>query len=128
VDLRLDGKCALVTGSSAGIGAAIAEALAREGASVVVHGRDGERARIVVERIGQQGQTAKYVIGDLRSDDSAPEVFKKAESCFGTVDILVNNAGTYAERSWFETTAETWQEFYEADVLSAVRLILAAVR
>jgi NAD(P)-dependent dehydrogenase (short-subunit alcohol dehydrogenase family) len=54
-------------------------------------------------------------------------VFKRASECFGPIDILINNAGTYSDRAWFETTAETWKNIYEVDVLSAVRLILLAV-
>lgn len=127
MNLELTDRRALVTGSTSGIGAAIARTLAAEGAAVVVHGRHEGRAREVVETIVSAGGRACSVVGDLRTDESAAQVFRAAEQCFGTIDVLVNNAGTYAERSWFDTTAETWKENYEADVLSVVRLVLAAV-
>jgi NAD(P)-dependent dehydrogenase (short-subunit alcohol dehydrogenase family) len=54
-------------------------------------------------------------------------MFDEAESYFGKIDIFVNNAGAYAARPWFDTTPASWMDFYQTDVLSAVRLILAAV-
>jgi NAD(P)-dependent dehydrogenase (short-subunit alcohol dehydrogenase family) len=125
MDLQLTGKIALVTGSTAGIGAEIARVFAREGAYVVVHGRDDKRANDVLASI--ESGNARHVLGDLSSDQAAARVFSEAEACFGGVDVLVNNAGVYAERHWFDTTPETWRAYYEADVLSAVRLILAAI-
>jgi len=125
--LKLDSKRALVTGASAGIGSAIAEVLAREGARVLVHGRNSGRIRDVVDRIASAGGNAVAIEGDLATDDGAVEVYSKAKVAFGGIDILINNAGAYEARSWFETTSATWRKFFETDVLSAVRLILAVV-
>jgi len=127
VDLHLSGRVALVTGSSAGIGAAIARMLAAEGSAVVIHGRDEARASAVKAEIRSEGGSAAYVLGDLGSETGALDVFHAAERQFGSIDILVNNAGSYSERAWFDTTASTWRDLYEVDVLPAVRLTLAAV-
>jgi NAD(P)-dependent dehydrogenase (short-subunit alcohol dehydrogenase family) len=127
MNLQLIGKRALVTGASAGIGVAIGEALAREGARVLVHGRDVARVRSVVGRITSAGGKAAPITGDLATDDGAAAVYSQAKNAFGGIDILINNAGAYEARSWFETTPATWRMFFETDVLSAVRLILAVV-
>ena len=125
MDLKLAGKRALVTGSSAGIGAAVAKRLAREGAKVVVHGRDQRRARSVAEAITAEGGSARTALGDLATDAGAEEVVTAARAAFGGIDILVNNAGGYCAREWFETTPETWRSLYEHDVISSVRMIQA---
>jgi 3-oxoacyl-[acyl-carrier protein] reductase len=115
MDLELAGKRALVTGSSAGLGEAIARLLAAEGASVVVHGRDVSRASRVASSIGAAG----VAIGDLSTDSGADAVASAA----GDVDILVNNAGSYDHLGWAEATPEVWASTYEANVVSAVRMI-----
>jgi NAD(P)-dependent dehydrogenase (short-subunit alcohol dehydrogenase family) len=128
MNLQLAGKRALVTGASAGIGVAIAEVMAREGARVLVHGRDARRIRGVVDRITAAGGQAMPLQGDLATDDGAVAVYSEARMAFGGIDILINNAGAYEARTWFETTPATWRMFFETDVLSAVRLILAAAQ
>lgn len=127
MDLKLGGKRALVTGASAGIGTAIAEVLAREGARIVVHGRDAARINAVVRRIASAGGEAVAIRGDLATEDGLAAVYSGAKTAFGGIDILINNAGAYEARSWFETTPATWRMFFETDVLSAVGLILAVV-
>lgn len=125
MDLDLKNRTALVTGSSAGIGVAIAEALAREGARVIVHGRDAQRTAAVAEDLRGMGAESVGVVGDLATDDGAAYVFAQAAAAFGGIDILVNNAGSYAALSWLDTTPDSWREFYEADVISVVRLVKA---
>jgi 3-oxoacyl-[acyl-carrier protein] reductase len=127
MDLELASRSALVTGSSAGIGAAIARLLAREGARVIVHGRDQTRVEAVACEIRKGGAEAAGVTGDLATNEGAAAVFRQATAAFGGVDILVNNAGSYAAASWFDTSPESWRGFYEADVISAVRLVQAVV-
>ena len=119
MDLELAKRSALITGSSAGLGAEIARTLAREGARVVVHGRDAGRVHAVVGDIQRAGAEAAGVTGD--------RVFAEAVAAFGGIDILVNNADSYAAASWFETSPQSWLGFFQADVLSAVRLIQAVV-
>src|SRR5215471_18744725 len=104
MNLKLDGKRALVTGASAGIGSAIAQVLAREGARVLVHGRNSARIRLVVDRIASVSGKAVALEGDLATEDGAAEVYSKAKAAFGGIDVLINNAGAYEARSWFETT------------------------
>src|SRR5260370_21600502 len=93
MDLGLDDKRALVTGSSSGIGIGIAQALAAEGVAVVVHGRNAERAKAVAARVAAAGGTSAVAVGSLSSDATAPDVAAPALGAFGGIDILVNNAG-----------------------------------
>ncbi|GAB3878698.1 SDR family NAD(P)-dependent oxidoreductase [Kibdelosporangium lantanae] len=115
VDLHLTGRKALVTGSSSGLGEAIARLLAAEGADVVVHGRDETRARTVADRIGAKA----VAVGDLATDEGADAVAAAA----GEIDILVNNAGAYDHLGWAESTSDVWSRTYEVNVVSAVRMI-----
>ena len=102
--------------------------LAKHSALVVlIHGRDAARVRAVVGDIRVTGAEAAGVTGDLATDEGAGRVFAEAAAAFGGIDILVNNAGSYAAAPWFETSPQSWLGFYQADVLSAVRLIQAAV-
>lgn len=123
MDSQLDGKRALVTGSSSGIGEAIAKMLAREGASVVVHGRSEERANRVAQEIVADGGKAFVAVGELDTDDGAKTVTDKALSSLGGVDILVNNAGAFPAHGWMDSTAEQWVQLYNANVGSMVRMI-----
>ncbi len=125
MDLQLRDKRALVTGSSSGIGRAIALGLSREGAAVVVHGRDGERARATAEAIVTAGGTAAVVLADLADEAAAVRAAAEATAAFGGIDILVNNAGAAYDAGWSGVTAADWLTLYEANVATAVRLILA---
>ncbi|GLY70215.1 SDR family NAD(P)-dependent oxidoreductase [Amycolatopsis taiwanensis] len=122
MDLQLNGKRALVTGSSAGLGEATAALLAAEGAAVVVHGRDEARAAKVADAIRAAGGRADVAVGDLATDAGAYAVAETALAG-GPVDILVNNAGAYDELSWTQATPETWSRTYETNVISGVRMI-----
>ena len=115
MDLRLSGRRALVTGSSSGLGEAIARLLAREGADVVVHGRNEARTRAVAEEVGAQA----VAVGDLATDTGADAVAAAA----GQIDVLVNNAGAYDNLGWADSTPELWLRTYEVNVVSAVRMI-----
>ena len=124
MDLQLDVKRALVTGSSAGIGEAVAKALAAEGAAVAVHGRHEERANGVAEAIREAGGRASVVTGDLSTDEGADRVAEGALDAFGGVDILVNNAGAYPWAEWWSASSEDWLETYNNDVVvSTFRMI-----
>lgn len=126
MELNLSGKRALVTGSSSGIGAGIARMLASEGVSVVVHGRDEERAAAVAASIGATGGTAVAVCGDLADEARVEALAQTALAAFGGIDILVNNAGGGAEtddKSWFGGTAATMLESYQANLVAAFCLI-----
>ncbi len=125
MDLKLIGRTALVTGSTSGIGAAIAEALAREGAIVVVHGRSEERAKAVVGKITAAGGTAHPALGDLATDEGAKSVINQALAAVQRIDILVNNVGGSVEGkvSFFDTTLAEWAESYNSNTLAAIRMI-----
>jgi 3-oxoacyl-[acyl-carrier protein] reductase len=128
VDLELEGRRALVTGSSAGIGAGIARALAREGCRVVIHGRNRERADALAQEIGAAG----VAIGVLSSDEDAAQVHAAAvEALGGDIDILVNNAGGSQTgsnvRGPLEITSEEWVTNYQTNTLGAVRMCTLCV-
>jgi 3-oxoacyl-[acyl-carrier protein] reductase len=122
MDLRLAGKRALVTGSSAGLGEAIAKFLAAEGAVVVVHGRNVGRIYAVAEAIHAAGGRAEIAIGDLSTDGGAETVVLAAQAG-GDIDILVNNAGSYHRLTWMQATPDRWIETYQSNVVSSVRMI-----
>jgi NAD(P)-dependent dehydrogenase (short-subunit alcohol dehydrogenase family) len=120
--MRLRGRRALVTGSSAGLGEAAAVLLAEEGAEVVVHGRHDGRANAVAESIRAEGGRVVVAIGDLATDDGADAV-TEAALAGGAIDILVNNAGSYEHRSWTGLTSKDWLDTYQHNVVSGVRMI-----
>jgi 3-oxoacyl-[acyl-carrier protein] reductase len=123
MNLHLQGKRALVTGSSGGIGAAIARCLASEGTTVLIHGRDEGRAQQVVAEIKSLGGQAFMALGNISSDAGAAHVAQEAEHLVGGIDILINNAGIFVNRTWEITTAADWAEIYNTNVLAAVRMI-----
>jgi NAD(P)-dependent dehydrogenase (short-subunit alcohol dehydrogenase family) len=92
MDLKLRGQHALITGSSKGIGEAIARVLALEGTIVTVHGRDREQTERVASSILSQGGQAYAVMGDLTEDEAVERLVREAEEMAGAVAILVNNA------------------------------------
>ncbi|MER7739660.1 SDR family NAD(P)-dependent oxidoreductase [Streptomyces sp. NPDC096538] len=122
MDLNLKNKRALVTGSSAGLGAATVKLLAAEGAAVVIHGRDADRVRGVVDGIHAAGGAATAALGDLATDEGAAEVARAAQAD-GPVDILVNNAGFYRNLSWADASPGEWNDTYNINVVSGVRMI-----
>lgn len=122
MNLHLQGKRALVTGSTAGLGEAMVTFLASEGASVVVHGRNGSRAEAVADAIRSSGGTADVVLGDLTVEDGPLRVAEETLAG-GPVDILVNNAGEYSHRSWTDATADDWLDCYRVNVVAGALLI-----
>jgi 3-oxoacyl-[acyl-carrier protein] reductase len=127
MDLRLEGKRALVTGSSSGMGRAIAVTLGQEWAALIVTGRDGARAEETATAIRKAGGTAEVAVGDLATEEGASAVLSKAQSAFGAIDILVNVTGGTLRDGWQSTTADDWLETFNLNVVSAVRLINALV-
>ena len=120
MDLQLHGKTALVSGSTLGIGAAIASTLAREGASVIVNGRTQERVDEAVSRIAGEvpGAQLRGAAGDLSTAAGVDAVAKE----FPNVDILVNNLGAFEAKPFFDITDDDWQRMWEKNVMSGVRL------
>lgn len=120
MDLGLTGKRVLVTGSTAGIGYAAAEALAREGASVIVNGRTPARVAHAVERL--VGAVAGANVQGVAADVATAEGCAAVISAHPEVDVLVNNMGIFEPKAFEAITDADWLRFFEANVLSGVRL------
>lgn len=119
MDLQLNDRCALVSGSTAGIGYAIAEALAGEGARVIINGRtqpsvDDARTRL-------RGATGREVAG-FAGDLSEASVAAALVEAHPDVDILVNNLGIFEPQAYEDITDDDWRRFFDVNVLSGVRL------
>ncbi|NGY64616.1 SDR family oxidoreductase [Lentzea sp. NEAU-D13] len=126
---RLQGRTALVTGSTSNIGRSIAVALAREGAHVVVSGRDAARGAAVVDQIREDGGRADFVRADLDGTAAAGKAFAAtaAEVLGGRVDVLVNNAGIYPASTTPTTDEETFDRVYGVNVKAPFFLTQALV-
>jgi len=124
---RLDGKTALVTGASAGLGAAMAVALAEAGANVVCHGntRSPEKTVAAVLNLGRE---AAAVVGDLSRKDAPPLIFEQTLKQFDRVDILVNNAGTIRRSPAIDFSEEDWTTVLDVNLTSVFRLSQLAGR
>jgi len=120
MNLELDGKRALVTGSTAGIGYAIAEALAREGADVIVNGRTEERVEQAIKSILASHPQAK--VEGLAANLGSAHGVQAAEQRLREVDILVNNLGIFEPKPFEQISDEDWFRFFEVNVMSGVRL------
>jgi NAD(P)-dependent dehydrogenase (short-subunit alcohol dehydrogenase family) len=132
MELQLAGKRALVTGSSSGIGRGVALVLAHEGATVVVHGRNRERAEATAEAIRAAGGTAHLAIGDLATDQGAEAVIGATMDAVGGIDVLVNNIGGNESAGggltgWFNDTPEVWTGTMQQNLIAPVRMIHAFV-
>ncbi len=115
---KLDGKVALVTGASAGIGAAAARALAAEGAKIVLTARRRERLETLAEEIRALGSDAAIVVGDAREEDTAKEAVQAASETFGRLDILINNAGVGNYKNIVDTSADEYDTMMDSNVRS----------
>src|SRR6266851_332346 len=117
---RLDGKVAIVTGSSRGIGKATALRMAAEGARVVVHGKtDGGRLGPIVAEIAKGGGTAIAVAADLGDEAAVNRLFDETVRAFGTVDVLVNNAAWSDPKAHLlEMDAKHWDEVLRSNLRS----------
>ena len=128
MDLKLKGRRALVTGSSSGIGEAVARMLAQEGCGVVVHGRNRERA----EKVAAEVKAAGVAIGDLATDEGAAAVHDQARTALGgNIEILINNAGGSStgntSKPPLDIKVADFVSNFHANMLGAVRLVLLAV-
>jgi NAD(P)-dependent dehydrogenase (short-subunit alcohol dehydrogenase family) len=120
MDLKLAGKVALVTGSTAGIGFAIARSLAAEGAHIYLNGRTQERVNAALAAIRSQAPASKLdgIVADFSGSAGAEAVIAKLP----LVDVLVNNVGIFEPKPFAEITDADWYRFFEINVMSGVRL------
>jgi 3-oxoacyl-[acyl-carrier protein] reductase len=127
MDLEIEGDTALVTASSSGLGKASATALAREGANVVINGRDEERlaeARAEIEEIATGDVVAQQ--GDLTVAEDVAAMVQRTVDEFGGLDHLVTSAGGPPSGAFLETTDEDWYQAFDLLVMSVVRLVREA--
>jgi NADP-dependent 3-hydroxy acid dehydrogenase YdfG len=124
---NLDGKVAVVTGASSGIGEATAEALAARGAAVVVAARREERLDELVGRIENSGGRTLAVSCDVTDESQAHALIQRAEEEFGRVDILVNNAGVMLLSTVGKGLSDQWRQMFEVNVLGLLYTTDAAI-
>jgi NAD(P)-dependent dehydrogenase (short-subunit alcohol dehydrogenase family) len=120
MDLKLSGKSALVTGSTAGIGFAIASALAEEGAHMIVNGRTEERVANAVQQLQSKHRNANVtgIAADLGRAEETEALLKELPE----VDILVNNVGIFEPKHFTEITDDDWRRIFDVNVMSGIRL------
>lgn len=118
--LNLKGKTALVTGSTAGIGKAIATSLAIEGVTVIINGRREDKVKQTMKEI--QEQVPEAVLQSLVSDLGSDEGCQKAIEEYSEVDILINNLGIFEPKEYFNIPDEDWFKMFEVNIMSGVRL------
>ncbi len=120
--MRLKDKVAIITGSTSGMGRATAELFAREGAKVVVTGRNKERAKAVVDKIKKEGFEATYVIVDATKIEDCKKIVDKALEEYGTVDILFNNAGMLSVTPILDISLDEWDKVFKVNVTAPLYL------
>ncbi|MGA9868612.1 MAG: glucose 1-dehydrogenase [Acetobacteraceae bacterium] len=115
----LNGKVAVVTGGNGGIGLGMAEGLAEAGASVVLAGRDAEKARAAVGRIEALGARSRFVAADVTKREACQALVAETLAAFGRLDILVNNAGTSVRKMPQDFTEVEWHHVMDTNLTSA---------
>jgi NAD(P)-dependent dehydrogenase (short-subunit alcohol dehydrogenase family) len=123
--IDLSGKTALVTGSTSGIGHAIAKGLAAAGADVVINGRTQGKVDAAVAAIGKIAGKAGGKVRGVAADVSTAAGCKALVAALPDVDILINNAGIFEPKDFFDISDDDWSRFYEVNVMSGVRLARA---
>ncbi len=129
MEFDIDGDVALVTASSSGLGKASARALVREGANVVLNGRDADRLEAAVAELGDETSGDASVIGvqgDLTVRDDIEHLVDRTVEEFGGLDHLVTSAGGPPSGAFLDTTDEDWYEAFDLLVMSVVRAVRAA--
>ena len=127
METSLHGRRALVTGAGSGIGAAIAQAFAREGAHVAVHARSDERARPTVDAIEAEGGRAFAAVADLRDRAAIAPMCAAAVARLGGLDILVNNAGVFVRKDVAGMDIASWDAMVETNLTAPYLVSQAAL-
>jgi 3-oxoacyl-[acyl-carrier protein] reductase len=125
MDLGLEGRVALVTGSYRGTGAGIARMLAVEGATVLVHEFERGQAEETVGAINEAGGGCRAVTGNIRTEEGTAALVTEVRETVGRVDIVVNNFGVAEGRDWTTSDTESWHASYDTNVVTAVRVTQA---
>lgn len=120
MEIKLHGKKAIISGSTTGIGFAIAKELARAGAAVLINGRTEKRVEEAVNRLKVELPEAKAT--GFAADLGSPTGVTQLLSFYPEADILINNLGIYEPKPFFEITDEDWEEYFQVNLMSAVRL------
>ncbi len=127
--MKLRNKVILVTGSSTGIGQAVALAFAKEGASVIINSKsDVTGGKKVLEEIKKLGRKAAYIQADVSDEKKVSNLFKNIVEQFGTIDILVNNAGYAYGKPFLKTTKDYWLAQFNANFFGTVLCSIEAAK
>jgi len=127
MDLGLGGKVAIVTGASRGIGRGIAEALAREGADLVICARGEEALEAAASELRGAGARVEALALDLGDANAGERLVAAAREAFGGVDVVVNNVGGNRRKPFEETTDQDWTELFDLNVATSFRVTRAAI-
>lgn len=124
----IQGKVAIVTGASSGIGLGIAREMAREGAVTILAARSGDKLRRIVEEIEERGGRAFAVPADVTQEEEVQHLFREVERLAGRLDVLVNNAGIADATPTEELALERWREVVDTNLTSAFLCSREAIR
>ena len=131
MNLKLEGKVAIITGSSRGIGKEVASELAKEGAKVVLNSRNADDIETVrTEFMNNLGMSENDIIGiaaDIRKDEAVKKMVEEAVRYFGSIDILVNNAGIFEAKPFDKIQPDDYLRFYDINVVGSIRATLAVL-
>lgn len=120
MDLQLSSKTAFVSGSTQGIGYAVAEALLEQGASVIINGRDADRVRAAEANL--KAAVPGGMVSGIAADFEEPDQVRRLLESLGDLDILVNNVGLFDVTPFAEISDDDWQRYFDVNVMSSVRL------
>ena len=124
----LDGKTAIVTGGTRGIGAAVAALLAEHGAAVVVSGRDAARLQNAVQELEERGASVHGVVADAAKREDADRLVEAAKERYGRLDLLVNNAGITRDGLLIRMKDDDWDRVMEVNLRGAFLVTRAAAK